>query len=240
MGLPVGPAIRARGPPVNKANSQHKAHTIYKNAAGKRVPGTTTISGILDKSRFLVPWANKLGLQGIDSRSYVDEKAKSGTLAHAMAARELTLDMGMTPEVINLADYTGHEISAAENSFIKWLDWKKAHTIKPVLVEAELVSEKYQYGGQIDCYASIDGRMALIDNKTSKAIYDEHWIQVAGYSIILEELGYPVDEVRILQIGRDESEGFHEEVKTDLSIQKEIFLHCREIYELQKKLRGGD
>jgi hypothetical protein len=216
------------------SNTQHRAHTIYKNAAGKRVPGTTTISGILDKSRFLVPWANKLGLQGIDSQSFVDEKAKSGTLAHAWASEQMG---GPKPD---LSAYTQYEIDAAENSFIKWLDWWKAHTIEPVLVEACLVSEKYQYGGQIDCYASIDGRLALIDNKTSKAIYDEHWIQVSGYAIILEELGYEVDEVRILQIGRDESEGFHEEVKTDLSTQKKIFLHCREIYDLQKKLRGGD
>jgi len=222
------------------SNTQHRAHTIYKNAAGKRVPGTTTISGLLDKSRFLVPWANKLGLQGIDSSSYVDEKAKSGTLAHAMAAAELAKAMGNEPEAINLADYTGHEIDAAENSFLKWLGWWKAHKIVPVLAEACLVSEAHQYGGQIDCYASIDGRLALIDNKTSKAIYPEHWIQVAGYALILEELGYQVDEVRILQIGRDESEGFHEEVKTDLSIQKSIFLHCREIYNLQSKLRGGD
>jgi hypothetical protein len=222
------------------ANTQHRAHTIYKNAAGKRVPGTTTVSGQLDKSRFLTPWANKLGLQGIDSSSYVDEKAKSGTLAHDMAAHELRLAMGAPLPPIDMAAYTGYEISAAENSFIKWLGWKKAHVIEPVLVEACLVSEAHQYGGQIDCYASIDGRMALIDNKTSKAIYDEHWIQVAGYAIILEELGYPVDEVRILQIGRDESEGFHEEVKTDLSIQKNIFLHLREIYDLQKRIRGGD
>lgn len=222
------------------SNAQHRAHTIYKNAAGKRVPGTTTISGQLDKSRFLVPWANKLGLQGIDSSSYVDEKAKSGTLAHDMAAHELMLSMGTPLPPINLADYTGHEIDAAENSFIKWLGWKKAHNIVPILVEACLVSEVYQYGGQIDCYAMIDGRPALIDNKTSKAIYPEHWIQVAGYAIILEELGYQVDEVRILQIGRDESEGFHEEVKTDLSIQKSIFISLREIYNLQSKLRGGD
>ena len=216
------------------SNAQHRAHTIYKNAAGKRVPGTTTISGLLDKSRFLVPWANKLGLQGIDSQSFVDEKAKSGTLAHAWASEQMG---GPKPD---LSAYTQYEIDAAENSFIKWLGWRKAHDIEPILVEACLVSEKYQYGGQIDCYASIDGRLALIDNKTSKAIYPEHWLQVSGYAIILEELGYKVDEVRILQIGRDESEGFHEEVKTDLSIQKSIFLHCREIYNLQSKLRGGD
>lgn len=216
-------------------NAQHKAHTIYRNAAGKRVPGTTTISGILDKSRFLVPWANQLGLQGIDCSSYVDEKAKSGTLAHAMISAELA-----GGEPIDFSAYTKYEIDAAENSFIKWLDWKKTHDIEPILVEACLVSEEYQYGGQIDCYAKIDGRLALIDNKTSKAIYPEHWLQVAGYSIILEELGYQVDEVRILQIGRDESEGFHEEVKTDLSIQKKIFLLCREIYEYQRQLRGDD
>jgi predicted RecB family nuclease len=140
----------------------------------------------------------------------------------------------------DLSAFTKYEIDQAENSFLKWLDWRKSHEIEPIMSEAILVSETYQFGGQIDCYCRIDGKLALIDNKTSKAIYSEHWLQVAGYGIILRECGYPVEETHILQIGRDETEGFHEEIRRNLSTETEIFLLCRQIYELQKKLKGGD
>lgn len=60
-----------------------KPHTIYRTADGKRVPGVTTVLGIMNKPA-LVKWANTLGLQGIDSSAYVDETARVGTLAHEM------------------------------------------------------------------------------------------------------------------------------------------------------------
>ena len=66
-----------------KIAKRAKAHTIYKLANGKRVPGVTTVLGVINKPA-LVKWANNLGLQGIDSTTYVDETAKVGTLAHEM------------------------------------------------------------------------------------------------------------------------------------------------------------
>jgi hypothetical protein len=60
-----------------------KAHIIYKLADDSRVPGCTTICGILDKPA-LLEWANRIGLQGIEMRRYVDDKADIGTLAHDM------------------------------------------------------------------------------------------------------------------------------------------------------------
>lgn len=214
-------------------DNRHAAHTIYKNAVGKRVPGTTSISGVLDKSRFLVPWANRLGLEGIDSSKYVDEKARAGTLAHEMILADFA---GNPPP--DLAAFTQYEIDQAENSFLKALEWKKRHTIVPVLSEAPLVSEVYQFGGKIDLYCGLDDVPTLLDLKTSKAIYDEHWIQVGGgYNILLIEHGHVVIKTTILQVGRDENEGFSEESRTDLEDEKRVFIHCRAIYDLMKTVR---
>ena len=70
--------------PVAKSS---KAHIIYKTSDGKRVPGVTTITGMLDKPG-LVKWANNLGLQGIDSAEHVKNLARIGTLAHLMISTE--------------------------------------------------------------------------------------------------------------------------------------------------------
>ena len=61
--------------------SRSKVHTVYKTGDSIRVPSVTTILGVLSKPA-LIPWANRLGLQGIDSSKYVDRLATIGTLAH--------------------------------------------------------------------------------------------------------------------------------------------------------------
>ena len=51
-----------------------KQHGPYLLKDKTRVPGVTTITGILDKPA-LKTWANKIGLQGIEIKKYVDSLA---------------------------------------------------------------------------------------------------------------------------------------------------------------------
>jgi ketopantoate reductase len=76
--------MAAKDDPVAKKS---RAHIVYKTPDGKRVPGVTTITGMLDKPG-LVKWANNLGLQGIDSTEHVKNLARIGTLAHLLIATE--------------------------------------------------------------------------------------------------------------------------------------------------------
>lgn len=213
---------------------RNKAHTVYLLADGKRVPGTTTITGLLDRSRYLIPWANNLGLQGINASDYRDSMAGIGTLAHAMAQGELSGQ----PISEDLTEYSMKEISLAENAMIKFLDWRKAHDFKPILIEKPLVSEQHRYGGTIDAYGMLDGAFTLIDLKTSGRLYDDMKYQLAAYRQLLVENGYPVDNARIVRIGRDESEGFEEQIFGGLDNAWQVFWHLRQVYELTKKTGG--
>jgi hypothetical protein len=215
--------------PDDRIRKRAKAHIRYKNAAGKVVPGTTTICGELAKP-YLVKWANNLGLNGIDSDDYRDIAAEIGTLIHYMVECDLR---GIEPDT---TDYTKSDIEAAENGLLKWYEWKKGKVINPILIETPLVSESHQYGGTIDLYAEVDGVLNLIDFKSGKAIYPEMLIQLGAYKHLLLEHKYPVTKARILRIGRDESEGFDDKVQTDLTVQWEMFKHLRAIYDLKKKV----
>ena len=186
---------------MERSGKRVKAHIRYTNAMGKRLPGVTTVIGILNKP-LLVPWANNLGLQGINVRDYVSDKADIGTLVHEMMFCDLS------GEKVDTSYYTGQQIDIAENSFKKYLRWKKEHTIEPILLEEGMVSEKFQYGGTIDNYCLIDGVLTLIDYKTCKALYSEHFIQVSAYRQPLREYGHKVKNCAILRVGRDEMEGF--------------------------------
>ena len=226
---------------MEKDTGNIKAHTTYKNSVGVRVPSVTTVLSVLNKPA-LVPWANKLGLQGIDSTKYVDEKAAIGTLAHEMiqsfihdkiagALFEDNLPIGIE----DYTDYTPNQVTQAKLSFSKFLKWYKENDIEPILSEQGFISEFYQFGGTIDFLCKLSGKLTLVDFKTCKAIYSEHFIQLSAYEELLGEAGYPIDESRILRIGRDEDEGFEEFVRTDLACQFLIFYHCGEIYRLRQE-----
>ena len=229
-----------------------KAHVIYKNKAGIRLPGVTTVLGILNKPA-LVPWANNLGLQGINVRDYVDDKADIGTLDHEMMHINLQNLMSTFPDSSLLWEqvdennvplrvkgyYTGMQLQIAQVGFKKFLEWKSQHTIVPIILERGMVSEKYQFGGTIDNYCLLDGIPTLIDYKTCKALYPEHFIQVCAYRQLLKETGHKVKKCAILRVGRVEMEGFEfqEIPEKKLALCWKMFKYCLQIYNLQKQLK---
>jgi len=215
-------------------SKKHKAHIVYKLKSGKRVPGVTTFTGELGWSkRVLINWANRMGLQGIDTTKYVDDKAAIGTLAHAIVTDHL---QGIKTDT---DDYSKNQIAAAENSALSYFEWAKGKKIEPILIEAPLVSEKYFYGGTADIFAKVDGVVELIDLKTGSGIYQEMVIQVTAYRQLLLENGHKVESVRILNIPRTGDESFVEKkIGSDhLDIAWKIFRNCLSIYQLKKGLK---
>jgi len=211
----------------DKLKESSKAHVIYKLADGTRVCGVTTILSILAKPA-LIKWANNLGLQGIDSSKYTDSAARIGTLAHYMVQCYLSGD------ATDFSEYSNTEIDQAENALLSFFEWSKGHEIKPIFLEKGLVSETYQFGGTIDCYAEIDGKLTLCDFKTGSGIYEEHYYQLCAYRQLLFEHGHEVKKAIILNIPRKETEDFAEKVFTDFNNGWEIFHHCLALYNLKR------
>jgi hypothetical protein len=210
-----------------------KAHQRYKLASGKIVPGTTTITGLLDKSGPLMYWAWDLGRQGIDYRKYRDKSAEAGTLGHEMIQEYLG-----GPKV-DFSGYAKDIIDKAENVFFSFLEFEKGKTWRTISIEDNLVSEKYEFGGAIDWYGEIDGQKVLMDIKTSKGIYDSHFIQVSAYYKLMVENEMPVSDVLILNVGRGEDEDYTAKYLTvdQLNDGWLIFYHLRQVYDLKKRFK---
>ena len=221
-----------------KANTKTKAHARYRlkptedYPKGQIVPGVTTIVGVLDKPA-LVPWANKMGLKGIDTRKYVDDKANIGTLAHALIIGEL---LG---EETDVSGYSQQQIDAAENACLSFYEWQKEHSLEIFEAEQALVSEKYKFGGKFDVFGLIDKVQELLDLKTGSGIWEEHYYQLGGYLLLLEENGRHVGRIRILNIPRSEDENFQEITLSGrmMELSKEMFLDCLSIYNRKKEVR---
>lgn len=213
-----------------------KAHQTYRTKDGTKVPGVTTVLGVLAKPA-LIHWAWKLGMDGVDYRKYRDKMASIGTLAHYMVESDLKTE---TPD---LESYSAEEIKLAENALISYWEWHD--TYNPTLLESEiqLVSEKHRYGGTIDLYCEIHGVPTLVDFKTGKAVYPEMITQLAAYRQLLIENGYPVKKVQLLRIGRDESE--HYDLKANITAKHlqphwKKFKACLTIYEQDKLIKKED
>ncbi len=217
---------------MSKYTKKAKAHTRYVDDNGKRLPGVTTILGILNKPA-LVPWANKLGLEGIDVRSHVDGLAEIGTVAHYL------IECYLSKRTPDLGEYSPDVIDKAENAAIKYYDWEARQVGFEVIgTEMKCESSTLGYGGTIDLVCKIGGKVWLVDFKTGKGIYEEHDYQVAAYAKLLEVChGIRPDSCMILRIGRDTSEGFEEHTIDDLGICRDTFEHALAIYNNKKERR---
>ena len=207
-----------------------KAHIIYKNQAGERVPGVTTILNLIAKPQLIV-WANRLGLQGIDSTKFRDEKGLIGTLAHALIMADLK------KEEIDTSDYSKEQIDQAENAYLSWLNWRKDKKLIPILLESPLISETFQYGGTPDYLGAVNDEFELVDYKTG-FIGKEAYIQTCAYRELLIENGFPpAEKIRIIGIPRTEDERFTEIVYTSFENGWQYFKCLRQCYDLEKLIQ---
>lgn len=216
-----------------KVGEKVKAHIRYRLKDNMIVPGDTTIVGQLGwNKQILINWANRIGLQGIEAGKYKDDKADIGTLAHAMITNRLV------GKATDTDDYSKNQIIQAKNSVRSFDEWEKGHKIEVIFVEKPLVSEEFGFGGTHDVYGRLNGLYELIDLKTGSGIYPEMFIQIAGYWHLLIENGCEVDKVRILNIPRDDSEAFQEQLIGNIDLYWKIFLNLLEIYKTNKKIKG--
>jgi len=208
-----------------------KERQHYKLLDGTLVAGVTTILQVMAKPA-LIPWAWKLGKNGVDYREHLDEKANIGTLAH-----EMILAYYKNEPRRNNA-YSQEESDQALVCFEKFTEWESQHNSKPILIEGSMVSEIFKYGGTPDFYGEIDGKLTLLDFKTNPNVYDEMKIQLSAYYMLLREHKKKVEKAGIINIpieGKKAKETFISLDKLEVGFQ--IFKHCLEIYNLKRRLK---
>lgn len=209
-----------------------KAHQRYKTSEGIPCVGVTTVLGVMNKPA-LVGWANKLGLDGYDVNKWVDSLAEIGTLIHYLVECNLK---GKEPE---LGDYTANQINTAKEAFKKWEAWRANNKVELIDSEMQVVSDSLQVGGTCDVYAKVNGRLTVLDIKTSKGCYSEQRTQVVAYAKLLEENGKKVDDCRIIRIGRSENEGFDDILIGALQLHWHRFLACLALYKANKNIENS-
>jgi len=190
-------------------------HWYYSEKKKVWYPSVTKVTGYLPKGQFFERYLADQGSYE-ESQKILMEAAERGTRVHIMSERldkgeEIPYEMsGLTDEEYQLMTY--------------YIDWHHEYTPEIIHVELKLVSDKLKLGGTLDRIYRIDGKLTLLDLKTSKsAIFDSHWIQVAAYASMYEELyKEKVEQVAILRLTSRRKSGFEYVIRTRDEWQKDL------------------
>ncbi len=159
----------------------------------------------------------------------LEAAAAIGTEAHAACEWMFRLQMGLKvgPEPV-IGERAKIAKAAAEA-------WAKEHGFEPIRSEQVVYSHRYRYAGTFDLLGYVDGRLTLIDLKTSKAVYDEMRLQLAAYWWALQEMGLEkAERAMVLRLPKLATDPEFEAVEVDsLETHLQAFLHAAELWRWQ-------
>ena len=158
--------------PVYYANLNHfKGKTGYE-IDGIWYPRVTSIASIKAKPalyKFYADLGNFSAAESIKNKS-----ADEGTLIHE------TIEAILGGKTVAIP----HPIKPAIDAFI---EFKNNNEIIPMKVEERVVSKNHWYAGTVDVIGKLNGRLGVLDIKTSYSIYRDYGIQTAAYVEAIKE-----------------------------------------------------
>ena len=169
----------------------------YVTPSGEKYPSITTVLSILSK-KAIMEWRKRVGAE--EANKISTQAARRGTNVHQMCE-----------------DYLNNKTYITEKTMP--VDKEMFATLKPILderinnihtQEATLYSDYLGVAGRVDCIAEFDGRLSVIDFKTSRKLKKKEWIsnyfqQASAYCVMYEErTGIPIDQIVILIAVDDE------------------------------------
>jgi len=176
---------------------------VYKTPSGRAYPSVTTVTGLHSKQS-IMEWRKKVGEEAANKIS--NRAATRGTRIHTLCESYLRGE-STEPDIFDQEIYKG---------LVPYLD--KINNIHAL--EDPLYSDHLEVAGTVDCIAEYDGKLAVIDFKTSSKVKQRDWItgyfmQTSAYAVAFEErTGIPVGRMVII-MGVDDHEPLIFEEKRD-------------------------
>jgi hypothetical protein len=83
---------------------------------------------------------------------------------------------------IDITKYKKYD-ERVENGFLAFLEWENQNSVEWLKSEFLVYHEKLCFAGTVDALCIINGRITIIDFKSSKGFFDGYDLQVTGYLI---------------------------------------------------------
>ena len=170
---------------------------LYETPEGNKYPSITTVLSVKNK-KGLFEWRKRVG---DDVANYVARKAANrGTSVHHMCEDYINNDFDEEKHKKKFLPYV--LFNQLRESVLQKIDNIYAQ-------ECGLYSDKYKVAGRVDCIAEYEGKLSIIDFKTSSKERSDDWnesyyIQASAYAEMFEErTGITIDQVVILVVTED-------------------------------------
>ena len=170
---------------------------LYETPEGNKYPSITTVLSVRNK-KGLFEWRKRVGE---DVANYVARKAANrGTSVHHMCEDYINNDFDEEKHKKKFLPYV--LFNQLRESVLQKIDNVNAQ-------ECGLYSDKYKVAGRVDCIAEYDGKLSIIDFKTSSKERSDDWnesyyIQASAYAEMFEErTGIEINQVAILVVTED-------------------------------------
>lgn len=112
-----------------------------------------------------------------------------------------------------------------------FMEWAHKNNVEFVESEKHVYSEELWIGGICDMVFKIDGKKYIGDIKTSSAIYNEHFFQMAAYALCLEEQGEQgIEGYLVINLKKDGTMDL--KMAVDMELNKRAFKSALELYKI--------
>lgn len=199
---------------ANMANEPSLQNGHY-HLDGLALPRVTRVLDVLAKPG-LEAWKHRIGLD--EARRVSDTATRLGTRVHRVCE---DLNRGVVPEVAG-------DLQPFHDAYVAWLQDMVTET---VAVERFVYHRRHLYGGTLDLLARLrDGRLMLVDLKSSQSP-DMTWgLQLAAYAGALQELGTPIDGRMIVNLPSRQPGLLRTFEYTDTARDDKAWLACLRLY----------
>lgn len=175
---------------MEKKINTHKDYILN----GIEYPSVTNILKILNKSS-LTGWANYMGFKRIKIEDVLKESSAVGTYVHYLAQCKV-----MNKDFIRYDTNNRKRLIEVGMRYHSFLDFYNENEMIADFMEKSFISEKLKYAGTMDFCGMLNGKLTLLDFKTSRGFYDSMFMQLAGYNLLLKENDIHIENFAILLI----------------------------------------
>lgn len=174
---------------------------VYTTPNGNLYPSVTTVLSTGD-NKALEEWKERVGLEEANRVSSM--AARRGTALHTVCEKYLLNEMPST-KIASLMPTT-------KELFFKIRPFLDISVGRVLALEQAMYSDKLGIAGRVDCIAEWNGKLSIVDFKSStnqkeKENISNYFMQCTAYSIMFRELTkIPIDQIVVL-IGTENGPG---------------------------------
>jgi len=200
-------------------------------------PSVTSVLNYFPKNQFFHNWLKDVGH---NSDIIASKAAAEGTQVHT------AIDRFLNGEEIQWLDENGRAEYSLDvwKMILKFADFWNTHKPELIVGEYHLFSDEHKYAGTADLIVRMNGKLWLLDIKTSNSLHTSYDLQLAAYSKAWNETHTDkVEETGILWLKANtrsegkkdkiQGKGWELKVISDIETNFEMFMNIYKIYKLE-------